>query len=175
MDNFGGGGGGGEVSTSTVPLAAKPLSSLAETVYEPEALLPNVSVVCARPLLSVVPLVGLTDAVPSAGRTLNDTACPCAGLPSSWTVTVNVNASPGATAPGTSVIAMDNFGSGFGFLTVAVPLTDSVPTDAVIVYEPDASLGSVSVVCARPLLPVVALVILSDLDPASGLTLNDTA
>ncbi len=70
---------------------------------------------------------------------------------------------------------MDNFGSGFGFLTVAIPLTDWVPTDAVIVYDPDASLGSVSVVCARPLLPVVALVILSDLDPASGLTLNDTA
>ena len=49
-------------------------------------------------------------------------------------------------------------GGGGGVSTVAVPLTDWLPSVAVTVYEPEASFPSVSVVLARPSLPVVALV-----------------
>ena len=68
---------------------------------------------------------------------------------------------------------MDISGGG-GVSTVAVPLTDWLPSVAETVYEPEASLPRVSVVLARPLLPVVALVGLSDAVPLSGLTLNVT-
>ena len=46
------------------------------TVYDPEALLPSVKVVCACPLLLVVALVGFSDAVASSGLTLNVTVFP---------------------------------------------------------------------------------------------------
>ena len=166
---------GGEVPTVAVPLTDSPLID-AETVYEPEASLPRVSVVCARPSLPVVALVVLSDAVPSSGLTLNVTVCPCVAVPSSWTSTTNVNASPGSPDPGLLITTMDNSGSGGGggVSTVAVPLTDWLPSVAVTVYEPEASLPRVSVVLARPLLPVVALVVLSDAVPSSGLTLNVT-
>ena len=166
---------GGEVPTVAVPLTDSPLID-AETVYEPEASLPRVSVVLARPLLPVVVLVGLSDAVPSSGLTLNVTVCPCVAVPSSRTSTTNVNASPGSPDPGLLITTMDISGSGGGggVSTVAVPLTDWVPSVAVTVYEPEASLPRVSVVLARPLLPVVALVGLSDAVPLSGLTLNVT-
>ena len=166
-------GGGGGVSTVAVPLTDSPLID-AETVYEPEASLPRVSVVLARPLLPVVALVGLSDAVPSFGLTLNVTVCPCVAVPSSRTSTVNVNASPGSPDPGLLITTMDNSGGGGGVSTVAVPLTDSPLIDAETVYEPEASLPRVSVVLTCPLLPVVALVGLSDAVPSFGLTLNVT-
>ena len=144
--------------------------------YEPEASLPRVSVVCARPSLPVVALVVLSDAVPSSGLTLNVTVCPSVAVPSSRTSTTNVNASPGSPDPGLLITTMDisGGGGGGGVSTVAVPLTDWLPSVAVTVYEPVASLPRVSVVLARPLLPVVALVGLSDTVPLSGLTLNVT-
>ena len=53
---FGGGGGGGGVLTVAVTLTdALPVDAV--TVYEPEALVPNLMVVDARPLLEVVPLL----------------------------------------------------------------------------------------------------------------------
>ena len=167
--------GGSPVSTVAVPLTDSPLID-AETVYEPEASLPSVSVVCARPLLPVVALVGLSDTVPLSGLTLNVTVCPSVAVPSSWTSTTNVNASPGSPDPGLLITTMDisGGGGGGGVSTVAVPLTDWLPSVAVTVYEPEASLPSLSVVLARPLLPVVALVGLSDAVPSSGRTLNVT-
>ena len=59
-------------------------------------------------------------------------------------------------------------------LTVAVPLVDLEPTVAVIVYEPEALPPSVSVVCARPLLPVVMLVVPSDALPSPDVILKVT-
>ena len=165
---------GGEVPTVAVPLTDSPLID-AETVYEPVASLPRVSVVLARPLLPVVALVGLSDAVPSFGLTLNVTVCPCVAVPSSRTSTVNVNASPGSPDPGLLITTMDNSGGGGGGgSTVTVSLIDKVRTEAVTVYEPEASLPRVSVVLARPLLSVVALVGLSDAVPLFGLMLNVT-
>ena len=69
---------------------------------------------------------------------------------------------------------MDNPGGGGEVSTVAVPLTELSPTEAVTVYEPVESLPVLNVVLARPLLSVVALVVLSDTVPSSGLTLNVT-
>ena len=51
---------------------------------------------------------------------------------------------------------------GGGVLTIAVPLVDWEPLDAVIVYEPDALFPSISVVDACPLLPVVVLPVPND-------------
>ena len=133
MDNSGGGGGGG-VSTVAVPLTDW-LTSVAVTVYEPVASLPSVSVVLARQLLPVVALVGLSDAVPLSGLTLNVTVCPCVAVPSSRTSTTNVNASPGSPDPGLLITTMDNSGGGGGggVSTVAVPLADWLPSVAVTV------------------------------------------
>jgi hypothetical protein len=52
-------------------------------VYDPEALLPSISVVEACPLLPVVALVGFSDALPSPEVMLNVTVFPGAGLSSS--------------------------------------------------------------------------------------------
>ena len=59
-------------------------------------------------------------------------------------------------------------------LTVAVPLVDLEPTVAVIVYEPEALSPSVTEVDARPLLPVVVLVVPSDALPSPDVILNVT-
>ena len=164
---------GGEVSTVAVPLTDSPLID-AVTVYEPVASFPSVSVVLARPSLPVVALVGLSDTVPLSGRTLNVTVCPSVAVPSSRTSTTNVNASPGSPDPGLLITTMDNSGGGGIVSTVTVPLTDWLPCVAVTVYEPEALLPRVSVVWARPSLPVVALVGFTDAVPLSGLTLNVT-
>ena len=66
---------------------------------------------------------------------------------------------------------MDN---GSEVLTVTVVLIDEVPTEAVTMYEPVASLPSLSEVLTFPSLLVVALVGLSDAVPSFGLTLNVT-
>ena len=87
------------MSTSTV-VPAEPLPADAVTEYEPEALLPSVSVVWASPLLSVNEILVLNDAVPSSGVIRNPTNCPPTGFPSSSTSAVNVNASPGWAGPG---------------------------------------------------------------------------
>ena len=161
-----------ELSTVTVVLIDE-VPTEAVTVYEPVASLPSLSEVLTRPSLSVVAVVTLNDTVPSSGLTLNVTVCPSTGLPSSVTLRVNGNEPPGWPGQGLVVIMRTNPDGG-EVPTVAVPLTDSPLIDAEIVYEPVASLPSVSVVCARPLLPVVALVGLSDAVPSSGLTLNVT-
>ena len=73
---------------------------------------------------------------------------------------------------------MDNSGGGGGggdgASTVAVLLTEEVPTEAVTVYEPEEPLPVLNVVLARPLLPVVVLVGFNDTVPSLGLTLNVT-
>ena len=69
---------------------------------------------------------------------------------------------------------MDNTGGGGGVSTVTLLLKDSVPTDAVTVYEPEEPLPVLNVVLACPLLSVVVLVGLSDTVPSAGLTLNVT-
>ena len=58
--------------------------------------------------------------------------------------------------------------------TVAVPLVDLEPLDAVIVYDPEALCPSISVVEARPLLPVVVLAVPSDALPSPDVILNVT-
>ena len=67
---------------------------------------------------------------------------------------------------------MDNTGG--GVLTVAVPLVDSEPTVAAIVYEPEALSPSVTEVDARPLLPVVVLVVPNDAFPSPDVILKVT-
>ena len=54
-------------------------------------------------------------------------------------------------------IATGGGGGGGTAPTVTVTLTDSLPADTVIVYEPDALLPNLIVVEARPLLEVVVL------------------
>ena len=173
MDNTGDGdGGSGDDSTVAVPLVdLEP--TVAVTVYEPVALSPSVTEVDALPLLPVVALVGFSDALPSPDVILNVTVLPEAALPSSWTSTVNVNASPGSPDPGPLITLMDNTVGG-GVLTVAVPLVDLEPTVAVTVYEPVALSPSVTEVDALPLLPVVALVGFSDALPSPDVILNVT-
>ena len=73
---------------------------------------------------------------------------------------------------GPLITFIDNSGGGGGASTTAVLLTEEVPTDAVTVYEPVEPLPVLNVVLARPLLSVVALVVLSDTVPSSGLTLK---
>ena len=65
-------------------------------------------------------------------------------------------------------------GADGGGLTVAVPLVDMLPTVAVIVYEPEALFPSITVVEARPSLPVVVLVVPSDALPSPDIMLNVT-
>ena len=70
---------------------------------------------------------------------------------------------------------MDNTGGGGGgVLTVAVPLVDLEPLDAVIVYDPEALSPSVTEVDARPLLPVVVLVVPNDAFPSPDVILKVT-
>jgi hypothetical protein len=57
-------------------------------------------------------------------------------------------------------------GGGGGMSTVAVPLVDLEPLDAVIVYDPEALFPSISVVEARPSLPVVVLAVPNDALPS---------
>jgi hypothetical protein len=57
----------------TEELIELPSSSVAVTVYDPEESLRVINVVLASPLLSVVPVVELSDTVPSFGLTLNVT------------------------------------------------------------------------------------------------------
>ena len=59
-------------------------------------------------------------------------------------------------------------------VTVAVPLTDCPWLVAVIAYEPEALLPSISVVCARPLVPVVASWLPSEAFPSPEVILNAT-
>ena len=124
------------------------------------ALFPSVRVVCVRPLLPVVSLVGLSVTFPSFGLTLNATVSPCLAVPSSRTSTTNVKAAPGAPDPGPLITTMENCGGGGGgggeVVTVAVPVVDTPLLVALIVYEPEALFPSVRVICACPLLPVVA-------------------
>ena len=113
---------------------------MAVTVYEPEALLPSVSVVRASPLLSVVALVVLNDAVPSSGLRLNVTVSP--DTPrftpplTALTEAVNVTESPGWKGIDSFLyrvrVGGSSGGSG-GVSTVAVLLTETLPTDAVTV------------------------------------------
>ena len=170
MDNTGGGGG---VSTVTL-LLKDSVPTDAVTVYEPEEPLPVFNVVLACPLLSVVVLVGLSDTVPSAGLTLNVTVSPGASIPSSWTSRENVVLSPGVRGQIVLNINAKRPDGGGGVLTVAVPLVDLEPLDAVIVYEPEALFPSISVVEARPLLPVVVLAVPSDALPSPDVILNVT-
>jgi hypothetical protein len=58
--------------------------------------------------------------------------------------------------------------------TVAVPLVDLEPLDAVIVYDPEALFPSISVVEARPSLPVVVLAVPNDALPSPEVILNVT-
>ena len=70
---------------------------------------------------------------------------------------------------------MDNTGGGGGgVLTVAVPLVVLEPLDAVIVYDPEALSPSVTEVDARPLLPVVVLVVPNDALPSPDVMLKVT-
>ena len=70
---------------------------------------------------------------------------------------------------------MDNTGGGGGgVLTVAVPLVVLEPLDAVIVYDPEALSPSVTEVDARPLLPVVVLVVPNDAFPSPDVILKVT-
>ncbi len=111
-------------------------------------------------MLPVVALVGLSDAFPSPEVILNVTVFPDAGLSPSVTLTVNVNESPGSPDPGKLATLMINGGGGGGgdgVLDFAVTLTDALPADAVIVYEPVALLPNLIVAEARPLLLVVVL------------------
>ena len=76
-----------------------PSPNVAVTVYLPEALLPSVNVVRALPLLSVVPLVVLNDAVPLFGLRLNVIVSPdtprFAPSLTCLTEATNVTVSPG--------------------------------------------------------------------------------
>ena len=84
---------------------------------------------------------------------------------------------PGAPDPGPLITTMENCGGGGEVVTVAVPDTLTVLSllsVAVIVYEPVALAPSSNVVCARPLLPVVALVVPRVTFPSFGLTLKVT-
>ena len=76
-----------------------PSPNVAVTLYEPDALLLSVSVVRALPLLFVVPLVVLNDAVPLFGIRLNVIVSPdtprFAPSLTCLTEAINVTASPG--------------------------------------------------------------------------------
>ena len=130
-------------------------------------------------MLSVVALVVLSDTVPSAGLTLNVTASPTTGGDSkmgpvnfSTAPKPIVNSSPGLPDKLSENVNM--IGADGGGLTVAVPLVDMLPTVAVIVYEPEALFPSITVVEARPSLPVVVLVVPSDALPSPDIMLNVT-
>ena len=97
-------GGGLTVAVPLIDLE----STVAVTVYEPDAFSPSVIVVEACPLVSVVALAGLRDAFPSPDVILKETVFPDAALPSSCTSTVNVNSSPGFPVPGLVTTLMDN-------------------------------------------------------------------
>ena len=161
MENAGVGG-VCESSTVAVALTDTPLL-VAVIVYEPEALFPSVSVVCACPLESVVVLVVFSVAFSSLGGILKSTVRSSVRRPSRRTSTVNVNVSPGSPDPGLVTTLMENAGVGgvCESSTVAVALTDTPLLVAVIVYEPEALFPSVSVVCACPLESVVVLVVFS--------------
>ena len=150
-------GGAGVVVVLTVSLTFPMLPTDAVTVYSLAGLFPSVSVVDARPPLSVVKLVGLNDAAPSSGLTLNVTVWP--DLLPSVTSAVSVTDSPGWKGPARLMYSARGGGGGGGGTapTVTVTLTDSLPADTVIVYEPDALLPNLIVVEARPLLLVVVL------------------
>ena len=159
-------GGAGVVVVLTVSLTFPMLPTDAVTVYSLAGLFPNVSVVDARPPLSVVELVGLNDAAPSSGLTLNVTVWP--DLLPSVTSAVNVTVSPGwkgppdrlmysASGSDGGTIATGGGGGGGTAPTVTVTLLDALPADTVIVYEPDALLPNLTVADDRPLLLVVVL------------------
>ena len=153
MENAGVGG-VCESSTVAVALTDTPLL-VAVIVYEPEALFPSVSVVCACPLESVVVLVVFSVAFSSLGGILKSTVRSSVRRPSRRTSTVNVNVSPGSPDPGLVTTLMEySGGGGGGEVTVAVPVTDLPLLVAVIVYEPEALVSSVSVVCACPTCPL---------------------
>ena len=156
---------GGVCESSTVAVAPTDTPLLvAVIVYEPEALFPSVSVVCACPLESVVVLVVFSVAFSSLGGILKSTVRSSVRRPSRRTSTVNVNVSPGSPDPGLVTTCYGVFwrrlqshsqivpGCGGGEVTVAVsvPVTDLPLLVAVIVYEPEALFPSVSVVCACP-------------------------
>ena len=139
----------GVVVRTVPPTCATP--SVAETAYPLAGLLPSVSVVDARPLLSVVALVVLNDADPSSGFRLNVTVRPDTLFPSSVASTVNVTDSPGSRVPNRLIYNASGGpltkaiggggGGGGGVLTDAVTLTDALPADAVTVYEPGGFLS----------------------------------
>ena len=124
-------------------------------------------------------MVLLNDAVPLSGLTLNVTVSPDAAFPLSLTSAVNVTESPGWRAPELLMYRTIVCDGGDELSTVAVPLTDWLPTDvvivAVIVYEPEALFPSVSAACARPLLSVSVLEGPTDALPSPDVILNLTA
>ena len=116
-------GSGGEVWTIAVPVTELSLL-VAVIMYEPVALFPSVRVVCVRPLLPVVSLVGLSVTFPSLGLTLNVTVSPDVAVPFFRTSTTKFNVSPGAPDPGPLITTREYCGGGGEVVTVAVPLTD---------------------------------------------------
>ena len=145
----------------------------AATVFAPGAE-PNVNVLLARPLASVVTVAA--DSAPPPAVTEKETAAPANGAPF-WSLTSTTNGADKTAPTDAACPSPETFAKlwGVGAMAVAVAVKVTVPsptTDDATVFTPGAE-PNVNVLLARPLASVVAVA--ADSAPPPAVTEKETA